>query len=182
MKKNLLLCLILALTSIGCCFAKGKMTKEEKAQAATEIASMLENKQWIFLPKDVTFSGGSRIDKLQSPDNFFVMQGDSLDMQVNLARGIMHNPSASSSSTYFGFFNSKMNVYKSEVTTSKDNNVVKVMMEGNLESKSSNHVGRAMIDVRVNIAEGLTYVQFRDKTREATFIGTIGEYTNLLNE
>lgn len=179
MKKAILLCLVFIMMSISNCFSQTTMTKEERAQAAQEIASMLESKQWVFYPSDVTHHHGSRVDQLQSEENKFLLQGDTLVMNLNISRGTVHSPLAPDVRTYLGFMHEKVFLYKNDIVVSADNKSVTAKLEGTFEGLGSEKIERVLIDVNVNIENGITRLHVRNSKRDAIYSGSIGEYLTI---
>lgn len=180
MKKNLILCLMLVLASLGSSYAKNGMTKEERAQAASEIATILESKQWIFLPKSVTFTKGVSIDKLETEQNQFAMQNDTLSIQVFLQKGTIHNPTKSNFRLPRPTIVDKLFVQKKDISVSKNNKTVTAKMEGVLEGIGKQRINRVTIEISVNVTDGTAYLNFRDHDiKNANYNGVFGSYENI---
>lgn len=180
MKKNLLLCLMLVLVSMSNSYAKNEMTKEERAQAASEIVAVLESKQWIFLPKSVTFAKGVSIDKLETEQNQFLMQNDTLSVQVFLQKGTVHNPTKRNVNITRPNIVDKLFVQKNEISVSKNNKTVTSKLEGTLEGVGQKGINRVTIEISVNVSNGTAYLNFRDhETKNAIFYGVFTSYENV---
>lgn len=188
MKRHLLLAIMLFIGTLAT-WASNQVTDQEPAQVAQQIVKLLEDKKWMFVPREAKMPYGVTIDNLRSDNNFIQINGDNIDIRFDYDGGnLRHNMSPlqimrllEDVGTYYTYFDTLPPIYMArceissqKIKVSKNNKMVRASITYRTVETNFNEFGnRYVIDITIDTRDLSTSIICRGMHYEETYYGNI---------